>query len=556
MTEPEELPPARSSFGEEARSGKVRIDRDGAPTGDASALDSGEVSGPERSVVALAPGTILGNRYLIESRLGLGGHGAVHGAIHLALDLPVAVKVLALGALSEIERQQLTQRFSREARTLARIRHRNVLAVHDTGILPDGSPFLVVELVEGEDLEQRIVRGPLSIPAVVDLGRQLFAALTALAEAGVLHRDVKPANVMLHRESDDRMHLKLIDFGIARGPDEGARLTVPGQILGTPHYMPPEQLRGELLDVRADLYAACAVLYEALTGKPPFDGPTAPIVIGQILAASLVPIQRLRPDCPRELAQLIEGGLAKKRGDRPAHPLAVVCELDTITHRLGLPTGALAWSEERRSGETSPLATEARRKTPPDGTPEPPEEEPSPLEPETEEPSTPEVPGHIQDPPPHRFPSPGGVILAGVVGLVVGLALSSSERVADASERITPAETVAAQAVPLAPREASIVIGELPPTPDVTSLLDDGLSALALGEVEAALASYRSASEADPRCPEAQRGRGLAAARAGLADESIFAFERYLSLAPDAPDADRIRVRLEGLRARRSPHAP
>jgi serine/threonine protein kinase len=526
----------------DAQSGKVRIDRDRIPTADAGA----EPDVLEHAPTPLAPGTIIGNRYLVEGRLGLGGHGAVHGAVHLALDLPVAVKVLALGALRAHEQQHLAQRFAREARTLARIRHRNVLAVHDTGILPDGSPYLVVELVEGEDLEQRIQRAPLPIAAVVDLGRQLFAALSALAEAGVLHRDVKPANVMLHRESDARMHLKLIDFGIARGPDEGPRLTVSGQILGTPHYMAPEQLRGEMLDVRADLYAACAVLYEALTRQPPFDGPTAPVVIGKILGAALTPIRTLRPDCPEALALLIERGLSRKRVDRPAHPLTVLTELDEITHALGLPTGALAWAEVERKVVTRP--GRASPKTPPDGTPEPPEEEPMPLEPEIEEPPTPEVPGHIEDPPARHFPIPGAVLLVGTLGVLFGLSFATVDRPPPAlllgPDGLAPMTTPAialAEPAPLAT-----------PTIDIGALLDGALEALAHGEVESALGAYRRACEVDPDRPEAQRGRGLAASRAALPDEAILAFERYLSLAPDAPDADRVRARLDALRARRS----
>ncbi len=528
----------------DAQSGKLRIDRHDAetsarPRGDATTEQAGELAS------SLAPGTIIAGRYLVEAPIGIGGHGAVHRAVHLALDLPVAVKVLGLSALAAPVQYHLAQRFAREARTIARIRHRNVLAVHDTGVLPDGSPYLVTELIEGDDLEHHIAWAPLGIPAVVDLGRQLFAALTAIAEAGVLHRDVKPANVMLRRESDEHVLLKLIDFGIARGPDEGARLTVSGQILGTPHYMAPEQLRGERLDVRVDLYAACAVLYEALTGRPPFDGSTAPVVIGKILGAPLAPIRDTRHDCPEELARLVQRGLAKKRSDRHPHPIAVVAQLDAIAHSLGLPTGGLAWADDGPACDTPPLALSRQRaKTPPDGAPRPPDEEPDPLEPENDEPPMPELPGHIQDPPPEhtavRVVRAAGLLVLSLLAVALTLFLFGSETSPD------DASVVSATAAP--PRVVASAV-------DATPLLVMGLEALARGDVDSALTSYRAACAADPTRPEAHRGRALAASRAGLDEEAIVAFERYLALAPGAPDTEHVEERMRTLRARRDANA-
>jgi len=224
---------------------------------------------------------LLAGRYRMVRTIGVGGQASVHRAVHAHLDLPVAIKVFHLDGYSPLDAQAAGQRFLREARMAARARHRNVLAVHDTGQTPDGSPFLVMELIEGEDLAVRISRGPLGIAAVIDLGRQLFAALAAINAAGVLHRDVKPANVMQHAEPDGQMLVKLVDFGIARERLSADRLTSVGAVVGTPHYMAPEQLRREDLDARADLYAACTVLYEAATGQPPFDGESTALVVAR-----------------------------------------------------------------------------------------------------------------------------------------------------------------------------------------------------------------------------------------------------------------------------------
>jgi eukaryotic-like serine/threonine-protein kinase len=483
---------------------------------------------------------MVADRYRIEHTIGAGGNGAVHRAVHVGLDLPVAIKVLLLHACSPEDATQHVLRFSREARTTAGIRHRNILSVHDSGALDDGSLYLVMELIDGEDLEQRLRRGRLALPAVVDLGRQLFAALTAIAEAGVLHRDVKPANLMLRREADGQVLMKLVDFGIARTNIGEQRLTVTGVIIGTPHYMPPEQLRGEDLDLRSDLYAACAVLYEATTGRPPFDGPSAPLVIGQILGGRLTPVRELRPECPEGLAQLIERGLARNRDDRPAHPLELVAALDHEARAAGLPTGALAWADEPtpsgvhahvgaplRAGRVSPT----RAHTTGDAVADTEEGPHGSLRASTAPRAG-----------PARWSRRG---LAAMLALAVvggGLVAAGGHYAAAAAEPVAPT----------AP--ATLAVADT--TAAVDALLDSGLEALARGEVEVALTHYRAATVADPNRPEAARGRGLAAARAGLSDEAIGAFERYLSLAPDAADGERVRDRLEVERTRRRAEIP
>ena len=524
-----------------------------------------DVSGTMRAVRAdappgeLRPGDLVEGRYVIDQLIGCGGHGAIHRARHLELELPVAIKVVQGGP--EGAHPQILQRFSREAKIAARIRHRNVLSVLDTGRLPDGSPFMVMELIDGEDLERRIAKGALSIAAIVDLGRQLFSALAAIAEAGVLHRDVKPANVMLHRETDGQVLLKLVDFGIARSRAELERLTVTGAVMGTPHYMSPEQLKGEPLDARADMYAAAAVLYEALTGRPPFDGPATALVIGQILSASFVPIRQLRPECPASLAEIVEGGLSRKRKDRPSHPMQVVAALDALAAAEGLPTGALAWAGDPGLALTAPLGLERRRlhtRAPGDGEGEEIEELPPegasllPLVPDDPEPAqAPSPPDRIHDPTPSLPRKAGHAAWAGgMVALVAcGIlgALWASGPTEAAHAEVAP--PIAAAAPPTA---SNVSPAATPARPSVDDLLASGLEALARDEVETALAQYRAAVAVDPGRPEAHRGRGVAASRAGFDDEAIVAYERYLALAPDAADRERVRARLSAIRERRS----
>jgi serine/threonine protein kinase len=505
----------------------------------------------------LRPGELVADRYVIERVIGCGGHGAIHRGRHRELDLPVAIKVLSVGGHTRSHRE-LAQRFLREAKITARIRHRNVLSVHDTGRLGDGSPFIVMELIEGEDLERRILRGPLSIAAIVDIARQMFAGLTAIAEAGVLHRDVKPANVMLHRQADGEVLLKLVDFGIARSRADLQRLTVTGAIVGTPHYMSPEQLRGEALDARADMYAASAVLYEATTGRPPFEGAATALVIGQILSKAPAPVRTLRPDCPEGLARVIERGLARKRSERPSHPMEVVAALDALVRESGLPARALAWAGDPGVALAAPIDLARRRlhtPTPPNVTDPP--DGPLPISPMEDPvpPLEPERPDHIEDPPPQAPPrkarrrllAAGAVMLSLVLYLAIGGARSESP--AAVVRRAAPS---LANESTLATTLAPAVAPSVPAAPDVEQLLQQGLEALARGELDAALSHYRAASQLDPGSAEAQRGRGIAAARAGLDDEAITALERYLALAPDASDAERVRVRLSGVRASRS----
>ena len=234
--------------------------------------------------------------YELRGELARGGMGAVYRAFHPGLKRLVALKVLLAGrGAGENERA----RFRREAEAAARLQHPGIVAIHDVGEA-DGLPYLVMDLVEGQGLDKRLRdEGPLPPREAARLARDLALALGYAHTRAVLHRDMKPQNVLLDREGRPR----ITDFGLAKDLELDDGLTKTGVVMGTPAYMPPEQARGqaEAIDRRADVYALGATLYEMLTGRPPFRGPTMIHVIHKVLKEEPVPPRRLRREVDRDL---------------------------------------------------------------------------------------------------------------------------------------------------------------------------------------------------------------------------------------------------------------
>lgn len=250
-------------------------------------------------------------RYDVYEVLGRGGMGVVLKARDPSLQRFVALKVLGPHlAANEPNRQ----RFLREARVAAAIRHENVIAVHaieEAGTLP----YIVMEYVEGPSLQQRLNdAGRLEIPEVVRIARQMAAGLAAAHALGVIHRDIKPANILIEARSDI---VKITDFGLARAVDD-ATLTQKGMVAGTPQFMAPEQARGQKLDARADLFSFGSVLYTLCTGELPFSGDDSMSVLYNVCHATPRPILDLNPDVPIWLVRLIARLQAKKPEDRCA----------------------------------------------------------------------------------------------------------------------------------------------------------------------------------------------------------------------------------------------
>ncbi|GAA0914104.1 serine/threonine-protein kinase [Nonomuraea longicatena] len=255
------------------------------------------------------PSTVLIGRYRLDLLIGRGAMAEVWRAHDLTRDWPVAVKVFApLNA-----DPSMRARFAQEARTAARVVHTNVVSVFDVGD-HDGRPFLVMELLSGRSLADELAeRGPLPLSEVRRLLGQAAVGLDAAHRSGVIHRDVKPANLHV----TDEGQLKVVDFGIARlaGEVEG-RLTAVGTVVGTPAYMSPEQIIGRPGEAPADLYALGCVAYEMLCGRPPFTG-SAVELIQHHLNLAPEPPSRLRPDVPPELASLTLALLDKDPEARP-----------------------------------------------------------------------------------------------------------------------------------------------------------------------------------------------------------------------------------------------
>lgn len=268
-------------------------------------------------------GRTIGGRYRIERRIGRGGMGVVYEAQHAALDRTVAIKVIA----GKLASEAYLTRFRREAKLASRISHEHLVHVYDVGIDPDtGADYIVMEYVQGRDLGRELDAGPMGFARAIAITRQLLEALQAIHEGGIIHRDIKPANIMLTTRSGERDFVKLMDFGIARALGE-ATLTVTGHVVGTPSFMAPEQLRGQEIDHRADLYSVGVTLFTMIAGRLPFDGNTAALAGAHVFQAP-PSLAKLRPGTPPVLVAAVERALAKAPADRFVNALAFADALD------------------------------------------------------------------------------------------------------------------------------------------------------------------------------------------------------------------------------------
>ena len=272
----------------------------------------------------------LGGSYAIERELGRGGMGAVYLARDLALDRPVAIKVLP----PELAvRPELRERFLRETRTAASFSHPNIVPVH--AVLERGAVLcFVMGFVDGETLAQRIRRaGPLPAAEIVRMMQEVAWALSYAHGRGVIHRDIKPDNILIERATGRAM---VMDFGIARSASSAsAGLTRVGEVVGTPHYMSPEQASGDAVDARSDLYSLGVVAFSAATGHVPFDADSTPAILAMHLTRAAPALATQRPDLPSALTGAVDRLLQKDPADRYPTGEALVEALDTA--RLSRP---------------------------------------------------------------------------------------------------------------------------------------------------------------------------------------------------------------------------
>jgi serine/threonine-protein kinase len=272
-------------------------------------------------------GELVGN-YRILRLIGEGGMGYVYEAVHPVLGRRAAIKILKLG--SEIQRAgRVVERFFNEARLVASLGHPNIIEAFDFGEVAVGgmrSYYVIMELLEGESLGAALRRGPLPLDVVLVVGAQAAAGLGAAHRRGVVHRDVKPDNLFLARRSDGREVVKILDFGIAKptgdGVPLGPGLTHSGALVGTPSFMSPEHCAGHAVDARSDIYCLGLVLYQAITGQPPFIRETPPeIMVAQVRDAPRR-LTEIRPDVPPPLEAAVLCALAK----RPEHRFASMAD--------------------------------------------------------------------------------------------------------------------------------------------------------------------------------------------------------------------------------------
>lgn len=258
----------------------------------------------------------IAGRFRIECEIGTGGMGTVYRATHLGLERPVAVKIIKREFAGD---RDVADRFLREARTMAKLRHPHAAMIFDAGNLPDGRHFIIMEHVEGHTLSEVLAhRGPFPPGRAVEIAIQICDVLEEAHQLGIIHRDLKPSNIMLNEKG-----VRVLDFGVAKVLATSAEVTAThattgsGQIVGTPRYMSPEQCLGQRVGARSDLYSLGVLLYEMLSGRPPFiDAMNSAVLVKQATAAP-PPLLQVCKNVPRPLAHAVHSLLAKRPDDRP-----------------------------------------------------------------------------------------------------------------------------------------------------------------------------------------------------------------------------------------------
>jgi serine/threonine protein kinase len=280
----------------------------------------------------------IAGRFRIEREIGTGGMGTVYRAIHLGLERPVAVKIIKPEFAGNSD---VADRFLREARTMAKLRHTHAAMIFDAGNLPDGRHFIIMEFVEGETLSEALARkGRFTATQTVQIAVQICEVLEEAHRLGIVHRDLKPSNIMLNERG-----VCVLDFGVAKVLASSAEATAThastgsGQLVGTPRYMSPEQCLGQRVGARSDLYSLGVLLYEMLAGRPPFIDPMPSALLVKQATAPPPPLPKLCQDIPRSLALAIHTLLAKRPEDRPrtAGAAKALLERSLMQHERTLP---------------------------------------------------------------------------------------------------------------------------------------------------------------------------------------------------------------------------
>jgi serine/threonine protein kinase len=312
--------------------------------------------------MTLASGTRLG-RYEIRSKIGAGGMGEVYLAQDTKLDRKVALKILSADVAANHNRMR---RFVQEAKAASALNHPNIITIHEID-LTDSVHFIATEFIDGETLRQRMNGAPIKLCEVLDLAAQIAGALSAAHAAGIVHRDVKPENIMLRRDGI----VKVLDFGLAKlsekaetgtvdteAATKGLVQTEPGVVVGTAAYMSPEQARGLLVDARTDIFSLGVVIYEMVAGQAPFGGATRSDLIVALLERDPRPLARFTPEAPAELERMVMKTLAKDREERYQTAKDLLIDLKRLRQRLEVEAEIERTAEpHEKSSEVKAVAT-------------------------------------------------------------------------------------------------------------------------------------------------------------------------------------------------------
>jgi non-specific serine/threonine protein kinase len=309
-------------------------------------------------------GAVLEGKYAIEARLGTGGMGEVYCARDRRLGRPVAVKLMPAALVGDT---YLVRRFGREARAASALNHPNIVVVYDVGEV-EGMPYLVMEYVEGESLRARMARGVGLIEAV-EVATQVAGALAAAHASGIVHRDIKPENVMVRPDG----LVKVLDFGIAKLTEPAAEaapqtVTRTGVVMGTAAYMSPEQARGLPVDGRTDVWSLGVVLYELISGRRPFEGPTPVDLLVELVSREPDPLERLVPELPVELARVVARALRKAVEERYATAGELETELKQAREAMIAAQRQAPAGTTTGGGDMAPVAVAAAAELKPEAT--------------------------------------------------------------------------------------------------------------------------------------------------------------------------------------------
>lgn len=313
-----------------------------------------DVTDPSRSHMTV--GAVVADTYKLERLIGRGGMGDVFAASHLRIPKRFAIKFLH----PEVADPEIIARFRREAEIAGQLGHPNIVGVTDFNQLPNGTPYLVLDFLEGETLDDALAHGPLSLERTLAIARQVGSGLAAAHRAGIVHRDLKPANIFLV-PTEIGGHItelaKILDFGISKIRGSQTVKTQDSALLGTPQYMSPEQATGQhaSIDGRTDIFAFGAILYEMLTGRAAFAGASIPEVVFKVVYEQPAPLAELAPGLPSSVVAAIERAMQKKPDDR----FADMGEMVTALTGVGLATLPAARTP---SPGTPPIAAGTGRK--------------------------------------------------------------------------------------------------------------------------------------------------------------------------------------------------